>query len=73
VAAFTTELVLEGIFGPTARAGFFEFCPTFTTELLGARIFRLTFRALHLTPPGEVKGKDYLWKRGRICFNKEGN
>jgi hypothetical protein len=72
VAAFTAEFVLGGIIDATARADFFEFCPTFTTELLGVRIFCLTFRALHLTPPEEVKGKDYLWNRGRNYFTQEG-
>jgi hypothetical protein len=51
MAAFTAEFVLRGIFSTTTRAGFFEFYSTFTTELLGVRIFCLTFRALHLTPP----------------------
>ena len=72
MAALATEFVLRGILGTTARADFFEFHPTFTTELLGVRIFCLTFRALHLTPPREVNGKDYPWNRGRICSIRKG-
>jgi hypothetical protein len=47
LAALTTEVVLGKVFK--------------AAKFAGLRIFGLAFRALHLTPPGEIGGKDYLW------------
>jgi hypothetical protein len=35
------------------------------------KILRLAFRALHLTPPGEIEEKDYLWTGMEFALSRK--
>jgi hypothetical protein len=72
---FLTAFITKGIFGWVFRVAIRAYQrklrPAFTAKFGSLSVIKLAFWALHLTPPGEIEEKDYLWTGMEFALSRK--